>query len=65
MYVSGNIICVETIPGMQGGMKENVEGVNSSVIYFKNFCKSHSVPLPSITIKNENRKKRIPLENLV
>jgi hypothetical protein len=44
MYVSGKIIPVETIPGMgMGGIKEMVEGVNSSMIYCKNFCKCHNV----------------------
>jgi hypothetical protein len=36
---------VESIPGMQeGGIKENVGGVNLSIIYCKNFCKCHIVP---------------------
>jgi hypothetical protein len=35
---------VETIPGMGGGrIKENGGGVNSTVIYCKNFCKCHYV----------------------
>jgi hypothetical protein len=35
---------VATIPEMGGGeLKENDEGVNSSMIYFKNFCKCHNV----------------------
>jgi hypothetical protein len=39
-----------------GGIKENGEGVNSSMIYFiccKNVCKCHNVPQPSTTIKNK------------
>jgi hypothetical protein len=36
---------VETIPGMgRGGIKANDGEVNSTMIYCKNFCKSHSVP---------------------
>jgi hypothetical protein len=36
---------VETIPGMQGGgRKENDGGVNSTMIYSKNFCKCHNIP---------------------
>jgi hypothetical protein len=45
----------ETIPGM--GIKENGEGINSSMIYlryFKNVCKCHNVLLPSTT--NTNKK---------
>jgi hypothetical protein len=34
----------------QEGIKEKMEGVNSSVIYCKNFCKCHNVP-PTITIE--------------
>jgi hypothetical protein len=49
MYVNGKIRPVETIPGMGGvGIKENGgggEGVNSSRIYCKNFCKCYNVPL--------------------
>jgi hypothetical protein len=34
MYVNGKMIYIETIPGMgRGGIKVNVEGVNSSTIY--------------------------------
>jgi hypothetical protein len=44
---------VETVPGiMGGGMKEAVEGVNSSTIYLihcKNLCKCYNVPTPSTT----------------
>jgi hypothetical protein len=44
-------------------IKENSEGVPSSIIYLiycKNFCKCHNVPLPSTTIKKgeKNRKKK-------
>jgi hypothetical protein len=34
MYINGKMRPVETIPGMGGGkIKENDEGVNSSMIY--------------------------------
>jgi hypothetical protein len=39
------------------GVKENGRGVNSSMIYCKNFYKCHSVPPPSTTIKNKRKKK--------
>jgi hypothetical protein len=45
MYVNGKTISVETIPGME------VEGMNSSMINCKNFCKCHSITPHSITIK--------------
>jgi hypothetical protein len=49
---------VKTIPEMGGGrIKENGEGVNSSMIYCKNFCKCHNVPLPSPTIKKLKKQK--------
>jgi hypothetical protein len=36
---------VETIPGMGvEWTKENDGGVNSTMIYCKNFCKCHSIP---------------------
>jgi hypothetical protein len=36
---------VETIPGMgTEEIKENDGGVNSTIIYCKNFCKYHNVP---------------------
>jgi hypothetical protein len=45
MYVNGKMKPIETIPGMRGwGIKENDEGVNSSMIHCKNFCKCHNVP---------------------
>jgi hypothetical protein len=34
----------ETVPGMETGIKENGGGVNSTVIYCKNFCKCHNGP---------------------
>jgi hypothetical protein len=42
MYSNGKIINIETIPGIEGGIKENGGGVNSSMIYCKNFCKCHN-----------------------
>jgi hypothetical protein len=53
MYINGKMIPVETVPGMGGGWRRMVEGVNSSMmylIYYNNFCKCHNVPPPS-TIK--------------
>jgi hypothetical protein len=41
------------------GVKENGGGVNSSILYLmycKNFCKCHNVPLPSTTIKRKEKK---------
>jgi hypothetical protein len=36
---------VETLPGMGGGeIMENDGGVNSAMIYSKNFSKCHNVP---------------------
>jgi hypothetical protein len=46
MYENGKMRLVETIPGMGGReIKENDRGVNSTIIYCKNFCKCHNVPL--------------------
>jgi hypothetical protein len=45
MYPNGKMTPVETIPGIAGkGIKENMEGVNSTIIHCKNFCKCHNVP---------------------
>jgi hypothetical protein len=38
-------------------IEENCGGVNSSKIYFKNFCKCHNVPPPSIKINKIKRNK--------
>jgi hypothetical protein len=43
-YVNGKMRPVETISGMGGGIKENDGGVNSTMIYYKNFYKYHNVP---------------------
>jgi hypothetical protein len=46
LYVNGKMRPVETIPGMRGGrIKENDGGLNSTMIYCKNFCKCHNIPL--------------------
>jgi hypothetical protein len=43
MYENGKIRSVETIPGMgETGIKENDGGVNSTMIYCKNFVKCHN-----------------------
>jgi hypothetical protein len=59
MYVSAEVITVETIPGMgEGGRRKVVEGVNSNMIYLiycKNFCKCHNVSPPSTTIKKNTQ----------
>jgi hypothetical protein len=56
MYINGKMRSVETIPRMgEEWIKENdregesIEGVNSTMIYSKNFCKCHNVA-PSLTI---------------
>jgi hypothetical protein len=37
---------VETIPGIERfGIKRTMEGMNSTMIYCKNFCKCHNVPI--------------------
>jgi hypothetical protein len=43
-----------------------MEEVHSSIIYliyFKNFCKCHSIPLPSTTVKKKKDKSKILSEN--
>jgi hypothetical protein len=51
MYENAKMIPVETIPGMGGGgQRRMMEGVDSTMKYCKNFCKSHNVPSPSTTI---------------
>jgi hypothetical protein len=45
MYVNEKMRLVETIPGMGvRRMKENDEGVNSTMTYYEKFCKCHNVP---------------------
>jgi hypothetical protein len=44
MHVNGKMRPVETIPGMPGrGIKEKDGGVNSTTVYFKNFCICYNV----------------------
>jgi hypothetical protein len=53
MFVNAKMIPVEIVPGIQGGGKKAVEGVNSSMIYLmhcKNLCKCYNVSSPSTTI---------------
>jgi hypothetical protein len=46
MYDNGKMRLVETIPGTGRGKKKKrmMEGVNSTMIYCKNFCKCYKVP---------------------
>jgi hypothetical protein len=45
MYANGKMSSVETIPGMgREGIKENDGGVNSTIIYCKNFGECHNIP---------------------
>jgi hypothetical protein len=45
IYANGKMRLAETIPVMgRGGIKENDGGMNSTMIYCKNFCKGHKVP---------------------
>jgi hypothetical protein len=56
MYENGEVRPVEIIQGMREG-EEGImmEGVNSSKIYCKNFCKCPNVT-PSTTIKHKYKK---------
>jgi hypothetical protein len=46
MNVHGKMISVETIPEMGGGgIMENGGSGDSNMIYCKNFCKCHNMPL--------------------
>jgi hypothetical protein len=45
MYINGKMRPVETIPRIgRGSIKENEEGVNSTMMQCKNFYKCHNVP---------------------
>jgi hypothetical protein len=45
MYVNGKVRPVENIPGMGGGGQQRLMvGVNSTMIYYKNFGNCHNVP---------------------
>jgi hypothetical protein len=55
MYINANIIPVENIPGIRGGVK-------SSMIYLihcKNLCKCHNVLPPSRAIKEKKNNNNI------
>jgi hypothetical protein len=44
-YENGKMRPVETIPGMwEDGERRRMEGVDSTMIDCKNFCKCHSAP---------------------
>jgi hypothetical protein len=44
VYVNGKMRSVDTILGMGvKGIMENDRGVNSTMIYGKNFCKCHNI----------------------
>jgi hypothetical protein len=45
MYESGKMRPNETVPGMGAGERGMMVGVNSTMIYCKNFGKCHDVPL--------------------
>jgi hypothetical protein len=45
MYANGKMRLVETTPGTGGEeIKENDGKGNSTMIFYKNFCKCHNVP---------------------
>jgi hypothetical protein len=44
MYLNGKMRPVETVPRIEEGViKQMMEGMNSILIYCKNFCKRHNV----------------------
>jgi hypothetical protein len=48
---NGKMRLVETIPGMEDrGQRRMMEGVDSTMIYCKNFGKCHNLYAPSTTI---------------
>jgi hypothetical protein len=52
MYLNGKMRAVETILEVgEGGQRRVVEGMNSTMIYYKNFCKCH------IESQHNNNKK--------
>jgi hypothetical protein len=63
MYENGKMRHVETIPGMQEGseftFRRMMEGVNSTMIYCKNFCKCNKVPPVQHHDNNNNNKNKI------
>jgi hypothetical protein len=45
MYENGKMRSVETITEIGAGrIKENSGGMNSTMLYYKNFCECHNVP---------------------
>jgi hypothetical protein len=45
MYENGKMRTVQIISGMRGRIKRRImEGVNSTMIYYKKFGKYHNVP---------------------
>jgi hypothetical protein len=44
MYEHGKMRPVESIPGVGGGYRRMMEGVNSTMIFCKNFGKCYNVP---------------------
>jgi hypothetical protein len=62
MHVNGKMILIGTILGMRAqGIKENGEGVNSPMIYLiycRNYCKCHNLPLPNTIVKFKKEKER-------
>jgi hypothetical protein len=56
MFENGKTIPVETIPGM-GSIGKWFEGVTSTTIYWKNYCKCHNVPQYNNNIIKKKGKK--------
>jgi hypothetical protein len=45
MYVNGKMRPVETSLGMgEERLRRMMEEVNSTIIFYKNFCKCHNIP---------------------
>jgi hypothetical protein len=58
-YKNGKMRPVETIPGKWGrGTKENDEGGDSTMIYYKNFYKCNNVP----PVQQQYDNKKINVE---
>jgi hypothetical protein len=56
-YENGKMGHVETIPGMEERRK--MEGMNSTMIYCKNFCKCQSIP-PVQQEYDHKKYKKLP-----
>jgi hypothetical protein len=54
MHVNVKIRPAETIRGMRGRRtyRRMMEGVNSTMIYYKNFCKCHNISQHNSNFKN-------------